>query len=137
MFKFSQNNYKPMKYLYKMLLAIACLAVISCGKKNNNDTIVPHTIKVSASGTAQFTTVVSAIRSSEVTAATLDTKTVTTGSYEYSTSLNAGDLIRVEIQTSGENTINYAITDNGTTITQEVGKELGSFTKVNAEYTVK
>jgi hypothetical protein len=135
MFKLFEN--KPiMKYLYICFTLLVCISIASCSKKGD---AMPtsHTIKFTATGTASFTAVASVIKATATTSTTLDTKTVATGTpYDYSTSLNSGDIVHFEIQTMGENSVSYTITDNGTAVTQQTNKELVSFSKTTADYTI-
>ena len=125
-----------MKYLSICLTLFICLSIASCSKKGDA-TPTPHTIKFTATGAASFTAVVSVIKTTASTSTTLDTKTVATGTtYDYSTILNSGDAVHFEIQTMGENTVSYTITDNGTVAAQQTNKELGSFTKITADYSI-
>jgi hypothetical protein len=125
-----------MKYLSICLTLFICLSIASCSKKGDAAPTA-HTVKFTATGTASFTAVVSVIKITASTPTTLDTKTVATGTtYDYSTVLNSGDAIHFEIQTMGENTVSYTITDNGTVAAQQTNKELGSFTKTTADYTI-
>lgn len=135
MFKLFENN-PIMKYLYICVALFVCVYIASCSKKG--DTMpTPHTIKFTATGTASFTAVASVIKATSTTSTTLDTKKVDTGAtYDYSTLLNSGDIVHFEIETMGENTVSYTITDNGTVVAQENNKELGSFSKTTADYTV-
>ncbi|AMR30958.1 hypothetical protein A0256_05710 [Mucilaginibacter sp. PAMC 26640] len=124
-----------MKYLYAIATMMICCTMLSCSKKSNPAPMA-HTIKVTATGTADYTVVLSVIKSDATTGTPLETKPVSGGSYDYSTSLNPGDLVHLEIQTSLANTISYSITDNGAPGTSENGRELGSFSKLTADYTV-
>jgi hypothetical protein len=125
-----------MKCLYISLALFVCLSIASCSKKGDAMP-TPHTIKFTATGTASFTAVVSVIKATATTSTTLDTKTVDTGTtYDYSTLLNNGDIVHFEIQAMGENSISYTITNNGTVVAQENNKELGSFSKTTADYTI-
>lgn len=125
-----------MKHLYICLAAIICFSAMSCSK-SGTPAPAPHTIKITATGTASFTAVVSAIKTTSAASQTLEAKTVTTGTnYSYTTTLNTGDALHFEIQTMSENTVNYSITDNGTIAAQQSGKELISFSKTTADYTV-
>jgi hypothetical protein len=125
-----------MKCLYISLALFVCLFIASCSKKGDAMP-TPHTIKFTATGTASFTAVVSVIKATATTSTTLDTKTVDTGTtYDYSTLLNNGDIVHFEIQAMGENSISYTITNNGTVVAQENNKELGSFSKTTADYTI-
>jgi hypothetical protein len=135
MFKLFEN--KPvMKYLYICLALLVCISMSSCSKKGDAMP-TPHTIKFTATGTASFTAVVSVIKSTSTTSTTLDTKAVATGTaYDYSTSLNSGDIVHFEIQTMGENSVSYTITDNGMAVAQQTNQELGSFSKTTADYTI-
>jgi hypothetical protein len=135
MFKLFEN--KPiMKYLYICLALFICISIASCSKKGDAMP-TPHTIKFTATGTASMTAVVSVIKATATISTTLDTKTVATGApYDYSTSLNSGDVVHLEIQTMMENTVSYTITDNGTAVAQQTGIELGSFSKTTANYTI-
>lgn len=125
-----------MKYLYVLAIIATCFLTASCSKKGNPAPI-PHTIKITASGTSPFTVTVSSILSTAVTATVLDTKTVSTGSYEFTTMLSTDDVVHLEIQTMSENIVSYNITDNGAAGAQQTDKEMSSFTKVTADYTVK
>ena len=125
-----------MKYLSICLALFICVSIASCSKKGDAGP-APHTIKFTATGTASFTAVVSVIKTTATTSTTLDTKTVAIGtSYDYSTVLNSGDAVHFEIQTMGENSVSYTITDNGTVAAQQTNKELGSFTKTTADFSV-
>lgn len=125
-----------MKYLYLIACVIISCSVFSCSKKNNPAPMA-HTIKVTASGTAQFIAIVKVTKVDATTSTTLDTRSVASGSYDFTTSLNSGDMVHLEIQTSSENTVSYTITDNAAIGLQQSGRELGSFSKLMADYTVK
>ncbi|RFZ82747.1 hypothetical protein DYU05_11275 [Mucilaginibacter terrenus] len=124
-----------MKYLYITAVLLGLAMFTSCGKKNDTGP-VPHNIKVVATGSANFTALLSVIKSTSTTSSTLDTKAVTTGSYEFSTPLSSGDRVHFEIQTTGENVVSYTITDNGATAAQQTDKELSSYTKTFVDFTV-
>lgn len=124
-----------MKYILIVAALITCFSVSSCSKKGNAAP-TPHTITITANGSAEFAIALSVIRNDVTTSAPLENKTVT-GSYSYTTQLNTGDLVQLSIQTSAANVVSYTITDNGATGLQVTDKELGSFSRVTGEYTVK
>jgi hypothetical protein len=137
MFKISQN--KPaMKYAILLLSLVGCIFITSCSKKSGGSAApVPHNVKVTVTGTSTFTVTLSAVKADETVSTTLDTKTITSGSYEYTTGLVVGGVVHLEIQnSSGENTVSYAITNNGAAGVSDSGKELGSFSKITADYAV-
>ena len=126
-----------MKKILLMAGLMLCLFFAACSKKGDA-TPTSHTIKFSATGSAGFTGVVSVLKTTSTVSTALDTKTVTVGqSYDYTTNLSVGDVVNFEMQTSGENLLSYSITDNGTVVVQQSGKEVSSFSKISAEYTVK
>jgi hypothetical protein len=125
-----------MKYAIILLAFVGCISICSCSKKGAAGP-VPHNIKVTVTATAAFTVTLSAIKADETVSSAIDTKSVTTGSYEFTTGLVAGGVLHMEIQNSGTgNTVSYVITNNSTTVAQESAKELGSFSKISTDYTV-
>jgi hypothetical protein len=127
-----------MKYAFILLSLVCCLFITSCSKKSGGSAApVPHNIKVTVTGTAPFTVTLSAIKADETISTALDTKTVSSGSYEFNTGLVVGGVVHLEIQnSSGENTVSYSITNNGSAGVSDSGKELGSFSKITTDYTV-
>jgi hypothetical protein len=125
-----------MKYAFILLSLIGCFLFTSCSKKGASGP-VPHNIKINVTGTASFTVTLSAIKADEMVSTAIDTKTVTSGTYEFNTGLVAGGVVHLEIQNSGAgNTVSYTITNNGAAGTSDTGRELGSFSKITADYTV-
>ena len=125
-----------MKYAFILLSLVGCFLFTSCSKKGATGP-VPRNIKVNVTATAAFTVKLSAIKADETVNSAIDTKTVSSGSYEFTTGLVAGGVLYLEIQNSGaENTVSYTITNNGTVVKSASGTELGSFSKIAADYTV-
>ncbi|RWY52315.1 hypothetical protein [Mucilaginibacter gilvus] len=125
-----------MKYAFILLSLIGGFFLTSCGKKGTAGP-VPHNIKVNVTGTAAFTVTLSAIKADETITSAIDTKMVSSGTYEFTTGLVAGGVLHLEIQNSGaENTVSYTITNNGAAGKSDSGKELGSFSKITTDYTV-
>jgi hypothetical protein len=125
-----------MKHALILVALIGCLFITSCSKKGGGAP-VPHNIKITVTATATFTVALSATKADETVNSALDTKTVTGGTYEFNTGLVAGSVVHLEIQnSSGENTVGYAITNNGAPGTSDSGRELGSFSKITTDYTV-
>ncbi|WP_143822062.1 hypothetical protein [Mucilaginibacter pedocola] len=126
-----------MKLTVIVFAFVGCIVLFGCGKKGDA-TPTPHTIKVTVAGTASYSVSLSAIKAEETVSTALDTKTIASGTYEFTTTLTAGSVVHLEVQNSnGENTVAYAITDNDATGTTDSGRELGSFSKIVAEYTVR
>ena len=116
---------------------VLCVCFSACSKKGNA-VPTPHTITFMATGSAGFTGIVSVLKITSTVSTVLDIKTVTAGqSYDYTTNLSAGDVVNLEMQTSGGNLISYSITDNGAIVVQQSGREVSSFSKIAVEYTVK
>jgi hypothetical protein len=129
-----------MKYLLVALALVLCISITSCSKK---DAAVPEittrTIKVVATGTApEYYSTIYITKKGETNSTLVDTKTVTTGSYEYTTTLNVGDVMTFDTQTTAtSNTLNYTFTKNGVVDGQLTNKEMGMYSKITVVYTVK
>jgi hypothetical protein len=92
-----------------------------------------------ATGTApEYYSTVYVTKKGETSATLVNNKTVTTGSYEYTATLNVGDVMLFDTQTTATaNTLNYTITNNGAVDGQLINKEMGTYTKISVVYTVK
>ncbi|MEO7215000.1 hypothetical protein [Mucilaginibacter sp.] len=125
-----------MKYAFILLSLVGCFFISSCSK-SGSAAPVPHNIKVTVTATAAFTVKLSATKADETVNSAIDTKTVSSGTYEFTTGLVVGGVLHLEIQNSGaENTVSYTITNNGAAGTSDSGKELGSFSKITTDYAV-
>lgn len=124
-----------MKNLYVILCLVFAVYVSSCSKKGDAAP-TPHTITVTVNGSAGFTATLNVLKTTQTMATTLDKKTVD-GAYTFTTTLNSGDEVHLEIQTSSENLMSYKITDNAATGIEATNREVGSFTKFSVDYTVQ
>lgn len=126
-----------MKYAIVLLSLMGCMLLSSCSKEAGTVAPSPHTIKVVVSGTASYTVTLSAIKADETVSTALDTKTVASGGYTFTTGLAAGSQVHLEIMNgAGENTLSYSVSNSGVSGISDSDKELGSYSKITVDYTV-
>lgn len=128
-----------MKKLTFITGIILCLIVTACSKK---ETAVPvnqkHTIKVTASATADFAAVISTADNLGASPTIVKTVSVATGtSFEFSTDAASNSYVFLKLSSDTENNITYKIFDNGTVVQQENGKEFISHSTETFQYLVQ
>jgi hypothetical protein len=128
-----------MKKLTLLTGIILCLIVTACSKKDNTAPAnQKHTIKITASGTADFDAIVSTAANLGAAQATVKNITVAQGtSFEFSVDATTGNYIYLKLSSDAENSIAYKIFDNGTVVQQENAKEFISHTTETFQYQVQ
>jgi hypothetical protein len=128
-----------MKKLFLLAGIVFCLIVTACSKKDNAAPAnQPHTIKVTASGTADFAAVISAAANLGATPVVVKSVSVAPGtSFEFSTEAATNSYIFVKISSDITNNITYKIYDNGNVVQQEDAKEFSTHSNETFQYQVK
>nr|WP_067060428.1 hypothetical protein [Mucilaginibacter sp. L294] len=128
-----------MKKLTLLTGIILCLIVTACSKK---DSTAPanqkHTIKITASATADFAAVISTADNLGAAQTVVKNITVAQGtSFEFSIDATEGNYIYLKLSSDTENNITYKIFDNGTVVQQENAKEFISHATETFQYQVQ
>ncbi|TSD64752.1 hypothetical protein FFF34_012700 [Inquilinus sp. KBS0705] len=127
-----------MKHLFTTTAIILCLLVSACSKKSEPAPEAPHTIKITASATADFAVIIYTADSFGGTQTEVKNITVAKGtSFEYSTQAAVGSYVFVKLSSDVSNSISYKIYNNGTIADQESGKIFATHTTATISYTVK
>ncbi|MEB0261692.1 MULTISPECIES: hypothetical protein [unclassified Mucilaginibacter] len=118
---------------------ILCLIVTACSKKDSatpaNQT---HTIKITASGTADFAAVISTAANVGADPLIVKSVSVATGtSFEFSIDATANSYIFLKLSSDVENNITYKIYDNGTVVEQESAKEFATHSTATVQHQVQ
>jgi hypothetical protein len=125
-----------MKKLTFITGIVLCLIVSACSKKSNpTPTYEKHAIKITASGTEDFATVISTATNLGATPSILKSITVASGtSFEFSADVEAGNYVFLKVSSDIANHISYKIYDNGNVVLQADAKEFSSHSTETLQY---
>ena len=123
------------------LLMIGCLFIASCSKSADKqiqpEIKTPHAVVVRASGTADYTVIISTVKKGQSDQLPLYSTSATAGTaVEYTSSITSGDYIIFEIKTTAVNFVNYSVTDNNLVVLQQLN-QLNSNQKISYTYQVQ
>jgi len=112
---------------------------MACSKKDSpTPADQKHTIKITASATADFDAVISTAANLGATPTTVKSIAVAQGtSFEFSADAVSGNYIFLKLSSDTENNITYKIFDNGTVVQQEDAKEFISHSAETFQYQVQ
>lgn len=125
-----------MKKLTFITGIVLCLIVSACSKKSNpNPANQKHTIKITASGTEDFATVISTAANLGAAPLTLKNSSVASRtSFEFSADVDAGNYVFLKISSDVANQISYKIFDNGNVVLQANAKEYSTHSTETLQY---
>jgi hypothetical protein len=118
---------------------IICMLVTACSKKSDQAPAkTTHTIKITASATAAFATVIYTADSFGGVQTEVKNVTVAAGtSFEFSEDLQSGSYVFLKLSSDISNKITFKIYDNGTLAMQESGKIFTTHSTSTTTYQVE